>query len=457
MLTALAATVLIAGCAAPGPWRWFRGEPPTVLDPGPPPENPSKWVDWLDDQPGVTTLDDGPRLPWERAEVRAVRVDDAEAAVALAETLEALDAGTAPVVAMVLDIDGARSELRYVAGATPAESLEALASPMPTGATLRAIGYPAESWVADYVGPVPLESVSDVRYFADTLLPTALEVTAPEGYTVSVSTGEFGEGGDHVQQLGGNIDEQNWETAWPEFRALADGLEVAMELEQPPVDVSHDVIRFRQRAAAVAAAQQLEDTPFTISTVRGNHAFYLYPEREWEASSPTRDELIAFADANEDAHIETIGGVEVEYTDVDACDGFLDDLPAWTGSISLVCPTDGGGFFRVRDDLARLPQTVEELAPVIGGSGGVHWYPDQPKVAIWEGGDLEAQIRAFRALGWTGEAEVRLRGLARTSPDGRAATIEFRSTPTGKATDVDGSQAGQRGELVALWDSTATG
>lgn len=448
--TALVAAALLALTACTEPIIDGPAEKPTQEESG-------RWQEWLDDQPGVTTLDDDRRLLWERVEVRTVRVDDAEAAVALAESLEALDAGTAPVVAMVLDIDGARSELRYVAGATPAESLEALASPMPTGATLRAIGYPAESWVADYVGPVPLESVADVRYFADTLLPTALEVSAPEGYTVSVTTGEFGEGGDHVQQLGGNIDEQHWETTWPEFRALAEGLEVAMELEQPPVDVSHDVIRFRGRAAAVAAAQQLGDTPFTISTMRGDHSFYLEPERAWASSSPTRAELLAFAHEHEEVHVGTIGGVELEYAQPAACEDFLDDIPAWTGTITLECATPSGGFIRARTAVSELPQLFEDLQPVVGDSGGgIHWYPDQVTGSLWDGGDLDAQIRAFRQLGWSGDAQLTLVGAPREGGERWGASVGFSSTPTGKATGVDGSREGQRGELIEAWDATAT-
>lgn len=442
---AAAAILTLTACVEPigGP-----ADPPTHEETG-------RWQEWLDEQPGITTLDEEPRLPWHSGPQAVVRADDAQAVESLVEALEQEpDEGLA--VAIVVDIDGARSELRHLPHLTPAESVEALLAPMPEGVRLRAIGYPAERWWIDD-GPLPKEAVLDIRYFADDILPAALELTAPDDHSVSVTDGDFGETGDDVRQLGGNVDEQHWRTMWPEFRELAEAFDVAMGLEQPPADVSHDVIRFRQRAAAVAAAQQLEDTPFTISTVRGDHSFYLYPERGWRPSSPSRDELIVFAHEHEDAHIGTIDGIEVEYADPAACDGFLDDLPAWSGTITLDCATPSGGFIRARSEVAELPQLFDDLQPVVGDSGGgIRWYPDAVQGSLWEGGDLDAQIRAFRELGWTGEVDLTLIGAPRDGDERWGAKVDFRSTPTGKATGVQGSRAGQRGELVEAWDATAT-
>lgn len=414
-----------------------------------------RWQEWFGDQPGITLLEEEPRLPWVIGPQVVVRANDAQAVESLVEELEQLP-DEKLAVAIIIDIDGARSELRYIPHSTPVESVEALLAPMPEGVRLRAVGYPAELWMVDDA-PLPTEAVLDVRYFADDILPVALELTAPDDHTVSVSDGDFGDTGDEVQQLGGNVEEHHWTTTFPEFRALAEGLDAAMSLDSPPTAVGYDVIQFQHRASAITAVQQLGDTPLTISTKRGDHSLYLSSAQRWPAAAPARDEVIAFASEYEEVRVGTIGTVELEYTDAEACAGFLDDVPDWDASIELDCPTPNGGFILVRASVAALPQLVDDLKPVAGDSGGgVHWYPDSAKGTLWEGGDLASQIRALRALGWNGEAQLSLTG-ASTEPDDRwGANVSFRSTPTGKATDVDGSTAGQRGELIEAWDATAS-
>lgn len=418
-------------------------------------EASGRWQEWFGDQPGITLLEEGPRLPWLIGPQVVVRANDAQAVHSLVEELEQLP-DEKLAVAIVIDIDGARSELRYLPHYTPAESVEALLAPMPEGVRLRAVGYPAERWMVDDA-PLPSEAVLDIRYFADDILPVALDLTAPDDHSVSVSDGDFGDSGDEVQQLGGNVDEHHWTTMFPEFRALAEGLDAAMSLDSPPASVGYDVIRFQHRAAAINAAQQLGDTPLTISTKRGDHSLYLRSPQRWPEAAPTRDEVIAFASEHEEVRVGTIGGVELGYADPETCAGFLADVPDWDGAIELDCPTPSGGFILVRESVAALPQLFDDLKPVAGDSGGgVHWYPDSVKGTLWEGGDLASQIRALRALGWNGEAQLSLTGASTEPGDRWGSNVGFRSTPTGKATDVDGSTAGQRGELIEAWDATAT-
>lgn len=196
-----------------------------------------------------------------------VRTNDAQAVESLVEKLEQLP-DEQLAVAIVMDIDGVRSELRYIPHSTPAESVEALLAPMPEGVRLRAVGYPTEHWMVDE-GLLSAEAALDVRYFADDILPVAIELTAPDDHTVSVSDGDFGDSGDEVQQLGGNVEERHWKTTFPELRALAEGLDAAMSLDLPPAAVGYDVIRFQHRASAITDAQQLGDSSLTISTMRG--------------------------------------------------------------------------------------------------------------------------------------------------------------------------------------------
>ncbi len=438
-LTALAAAAILALTACMEPTEGPADKPTH--------EASGRWQEWFGDQPGITLLDEEPRLSGHSGPQAVVRANDAQAVESLVEALEQLpDEGLA--VTIVVDIDGTRSELRHLPHHTLAESVEELLAPMPKGVRLRAVGYPTEHWMVDE-GLLPAEAALDIRYFADDILPVAPELTAPDDHTVSVSDGDFGDSGDEVQQLGGNVEERHWKTTFPEFRALAEGLDAAMSLESPPTAVDYDVIRFQHRASAITAAQQLEDTPLTISTMRGDGSLYLYPQQHWETTVTTRDEPIAFASEHEEAWVGTNSGVRLKYTVPDACAGILDDVPAWDATIALECATRSEGFILVRASVTALPKLFGELKPVAGDSGGgVHWYPDSTKGSLWEGRDLASQIRALRALGWSGEAQLSLTGASTEPGDRWGSSVGFRSTPTGKATDVDGSTAGQRGELI---------
>ncbi|WP_297739331.1 hypothetical protein [uncultured Tessaracoccus sp.] len=316
-LTALAAAAILALTACMEPTEGPADKPTH--------EASGRWQEWFGDHPGITLLDEEPRLSGHSGPQAVVRANDAQAVESLVEALEQLpDEGLA--VTIVVDIDGTRSELRHLPHHTLAESVEALLAPMPKGVRLRAVGYPTEHWMVDE-GLLPAEAALDIRYFADDILPVAPELTAPDDHTVSVSDGDFGDSGDEVQQLGGNVEERHWKTTFPEFRALAEGLDAAMSLESPPTAVDYDVIRFQHRASAITAAQQLEDTPLTISTMRGDGSLYLYPQQHWETTAPTRDELIASANEHEEVWVGTIDGVRLKYTDPDACAGFLHDMP----------------------------------------------------------------------------------------------------------------------------------
>lgn len=441
------------------------GPTPTPTPPPTPAPTPTdeRWAAWIERQPGVELLDPETFLTLEEAAHHVVRADDEASARAFLGALEEAAPAETPmrqslVVHLVLGDDDARSALRFVPHHTSPEAISALVEPLPSTAHLRLIGH-HEEVVTDphHQGPQPFESAPDVRYFATDLAAAAREATAPSGFAVSVVEREYGtRGPESGAMLGVPVNAYADPTDQAELRRWAEALALARELPAPPGGVLGYTLGFADRTAALEAAKALpDDFPLAITTQPGQHTFHLHPEREWPVESPSRAELIGWIDAHPEARMSTIGGVDLTFDDVAPCEAFLDAPPAWTGVVQLACPTVEGGKILVRDSLDRLPALHAQLLPVAGGDGRVSWYEEAHRAFIHEGDDLDAQIRAARALGWEGEFRIDLTGKPGQG-ERRGASIEFLSTATGEATEPKGAVAGERAELLERWNATAT-
>ena len=413
------------------------------------------WVDFMNEQPGITVLPENPMKGPERAPRIAVQ---AEGEAAVRGLVEALETETTPgpddsaVVTIVVGEEGARSMLRFVPHHTAPEAVETLLEPVEAPIVERIIGQRSRHPRFVDQGPEDFESFPTVVHFAEgDLVDAARAVVAPEGFSTEVIMRDSGNDEDSFGWA--SVDHPTLETTAADVHALADDLALARELPEPPVSMTGTSLTFDSREAVLAAAEALpESITATLSHQGPVIGTTIGPTAMFD-DTPTRADLIAFAKDHPEAVVgDNIERAGIHFEDIADCQSFLTEPPQWTSAFELSCGSPSGKRVVVEHELPVILEAMPVYLDSIRGDGRIVRRMDD-SMDIIGGENLDQMIRVVRQIGWEGESAIRLQHGTADKVKVRAM---FRSTEDGPATEVRGRRYKRMDEVIAMWDATAS-